>query len=227
MVPLLLTSSPLALAPYLHNPLRYHYSVEYFEDLRNINHCEFVIMKRDPSNKFILQNTLRTWSAYQLEQRKLRLAAADAEKGDRNEATDAVDVSGIKDDRKSAAATTPAEALALDQSYGTPQAGVRYGGCPYGCNHDKINGLAREPSVKKPIKREVSFGRDGGGTLSGDGSEDDADSEKSGNETENTKRERRERVELQAAEAKRDCEGMSDDDDPAARLRMGSLSGKL
>ncbi|KAK0814905.1 hypothetical protein LTR91_007427 [Friedmanniomyces endolithicus] len=41
----------------------YHWSVEYFEDLRNINHCEFIIMKRNDDNgKFLLQNHLRTWS---------------------------------------------------------------------------------------------------------------------------------------------------------------------
>ncbi len=41
----------------------YHFSVEYFEDLRNVNHCEFVVMKLNPDNgKFILQNQLRTWS---------------------------------------------------------------------------------------------------------------------------------------------------------------------
>lgn len=41
----------------------YHFSVEYFEDLRNVDHCEFVVMKLNPDNgKFILQNQLRTWS---------------------------------------------------------------------------------------------------------------------------------------------------------------------
>ena len=41
----------------------YHFSVEYFEDLRNINHCEFVVMKLNPDNgKYVLQNNLRTWS---------------------------------------------------------------------------------------------------------------------------------------------------------------------
>lgn len=41
----------------------YHWSVEYFEDLRNINHCEFIVMKQNYDNgKFILQNELRTWS---------------------------------------------------------------------------------------------------------------------------------------------------------------------
>ncbi|KAL9633623.1 MAG: hypothetical protein Q9164_004587 [Protoblastenia rupestris] len=41
----------------------YHFSVEYFEDLRNVNHCEFVVMKlNEGSGKYILQNQLRTWS---------------------------------------------------------------------------------------------------------------------------------------------------------------------
>ena len=42
---------------------RYHFSVEYFEDLRNVNHCEFVVMKKNlDSGKYILENQLRTWS---------------------------------------------------------------------------------------------------------------------------------------------------------------------
>jgi hypothetical protein len=46
----------------------YHFSVEYFEDLRNINHCEFIVMKKDPTNgKYILQNQLRTWTEYKRE----------------------------------------------------------------------------------------------------------------------------------------------------------------
>lgn len=41
----------------------YHWSVEYFEDLRNVNHCEFVVMKRSELNgKYVLENKLRTWS---------------------------------------------------------------------------------------------------------------------------------------------------------------------
>lgn len=41
----------------------YHFSVEYFEDLRNVNHCEFVVMRLNADNgKYVLQNQLRTWS---------------------------------------------------------------------------------------------------------------------------------------------------------------------
>lgn len=55
----------------------YHFSVEYFEDLRNVNHCEFVVMKLNPeSGKFILQNQLRTWS--QLRREEMEVAAPPA-----------------------------------------------------------------------------------------------------------------------------------------------------
>ena len=48
----------------------YHYSVEYFEDLRNVNHCEFVVMRLDrESGKYDLQNQLRTWSELREEKR--------------------------------------------------------------------------------------------------------------------------------------------------------------
>lgn len=44
----------------------YHYSVEYFEDLRNVEHCEFVVMRLgtegEEQGRYILENKLRTWS---------------------------------------------------------------------------------------------------------------------------------------------------------------------
>ena len=41
----------------------YHFSVEYFEDLRNVDHCEFIVLKLDEkSGKYRLLNDLRTWS---------------------------------------------------------------------------------------------------------------------------------------------------------------------
>ena len=47
----------------------YHWSVEYFEDLRNMNHCEFVVMQRNNHNgKFVLRNQLRTWTEWRREQ---------------------------------------------------------------------------------------------------------------------------------------------------------------
>lgn len=52
----------------------YHFSVEYFEDLRNVDHCEFVVMKLNPDNgKYILQNQLRTWSELRRERKNSRI----------------------------------------------------------------------------------------------------------------------------------------------------------
>ncbi len=49
----------------------YHFSVEYFEDLRNVNHCEFVVMKLNEENgKYELKNQLRTWSELRREKER-------------------------------------------------------------------------------------------------------------------------------------------------------------
>ncbi|KAK4999175.1 hypothetical protein LTR66_001745 [Elasticomyces elasticus] len=54
----------------------YHWSVEYFEDLRNVNHCEFVTMTRSPLNgRYLLENKLRTWS--ELRRKAVMTAAAE------------------------------------------------------------------------------------------------------------------------------------------------------
>jgi hypothetical protein len=45
----------------------FKYSVEYFENLRNIRHCEFVIMERNEQAKYELKSVLRTWSELQRE----------------------------------------------------------------------------------------------------------------------------------------------------------------
>jgi len=98
----------------------YHFSVEYFEDLRNVNHCEFLIMRRnDDSGKYILENNLRTWSGLKRE-RELALQAALKEKGeDGKENGNSKDVS------------------TLARSGSTVEIRRRWGGCPNGCNHDK------------------------------------------------------------------------------------------
>ena len=58
----------------------YHFSVEYFEDLRNMNHCEFVVMKLNEKNgKFILQNQLRTWSELKRERANSRSSIPEPE----------------------------------------------------------------------------------------------------------------------------------------------------
>ncbi|KAH8723381.1 phosphoglycerate mutase family protein [Phaeosphaeriaceae sp. PMI808] len=93
----------------------YHWSVEYFEDLRNINHCEFMIMKRSENNgKFILQNELRTWSELK------RRAAANPT------------VISTTTSRP-----TPITAGQLNSSPTIPAR--QWGGCINGCNHDRQN----------------------------------------------------------------------------------------
>ncbi|KAK2867955.1 hypothetical protein FQN49_003307 [Arthroderma sp. PD_2] len=55
----------------------YHFSVEYFEDLRNINHCEFVVMQKNLDNgKYVLRNKLRTWSELKKEREREREATS-------------------------------------------------------------------------------------------------------------------------------------------------------
>lgn len=97
----------------------YHWSVEYFEDLRNINHCEFVVMKLNPDNgKYVLQNQLRTWS----ELRKEKEAERQRERA-----------------AKGLAPATP-----LTPSDNSVPIRRTWGGCPDGCNH----GVRRKPSVR-------------------------------------------------------------------------------
>ncbi|XP_014553832.1 hypothetical protein COCVIDRAFT_18344 [Bipolaris victoriae FI3] len=113
----------------------YHWSVEYFEDLRNVNHCEFIIMKRSENNgRYILQNELRTWSELK------RRAAKEKE-----------------EQPKSATAATPSRNTSLSNlnqagSTSSPTVPIRrWGGCVNGCNHDKIN-YPRRPMRKNTME---------------------------------------------------------------------------
>ncbi|CAK7274951.1 hypothetical protein SEPCBS57363_006427 [Sporothrix epigloea] len=106
----------------------YHFSVEYFEDLRNVNHCEFLIMrKQDDSGKYKLESKLRTWSELRRERAALlkqkeeeNAGAKDSRKGDKDSAKL----------ERAAAGLTPSPSTTH-----VPQR--RWGGCPNGCNHDK------------------------------------------------------------------------------------------
>ncbi|KAG8629625.1 hypothetical protein KVT40_003490 [Elsinoe batatas] len=85
----------------------YHWTVEYFEDLRNVNHCEFVVMKRNESDKYSLETKMRTWSEL-----KRRATVTN------------------KDRRQSHSTQVP-------DSASSPSVPRRiWGGCVNGCNHD-------------------------------------------------------------------------------------------
>ncbi|KAI1179635.1 histidine phosphatase superfamily [Nemania sp. FL0916] len=91
----------------------YHFSVEYFEDLRNVNHCEFLIMKlKQDSGKYILQNNLRTWSGLRRE-RAASKAKAEKEQGENPGSKDAAKLDAV------------------------PIVPRKWGGCPEGCSHSK------------------------------------------------------------------------------------------
>jgi hypothetical protein len=103
----------------------YHFSVEYFEDLRNVNHCEFLIMrKKEDSGKYILENNLRTWS--ELKRERL-LALKEKEKNNPSSAVSEKDKEKEKKLEK------------LDASAKTTDVPIRkkWGGCPNGCDHGK------------------------------------------------------------------------------------------
>lgn len=95
----------------------YHFSVEYFEDLRNINHCEFLIMNKQENGKYVLENKLRTWS-------ELRRERALKKEKDKEKVT-----------------PTSRDTSKLDKALTASQSPIvaprRWGGCPDGCNHDK------------------------------------------------------------------------------------------
>ncbi|KAL7623932.1 hypothetical protein AAE478_005489 [Parahypoxylon ruwenzoriense] len=101
----------------------YHFSVEYFEDLRNVNHCEFLIMKKQKdSGKYDLQNKLRTWSELRRERAALQ-AKEDKELGDTGKE---------KEPNKQEKPNT------------TPAPPRKWGGCPQGCNHGKNFKIRRD-----------------------------------------------------------------------------------
>ncbi|KAF2488833.1 phosphoglycerate mutase-like protein [Lophium mytilinum] len=94
----------------------YHWSVEYFEDLRNVNHCEFIVMKQNQSNgRYILQNELRTWS-------ELKRRAASLEKHS-----------------ASTGSLTSSKGPPPPPYSSSPVIPVRrWGGCADGCNHSQV-----------------------------------------------------------------------------------------
>lgn len=101
----------------------YHFSVEYFEDLRNVNHCEFLIMRKQESGKYLLETKLRTWS----ELRRERAAQKEKERQERARELEQNSVDGGRPSKD-------ASKLERASSIVVPR---RWGGCPNGCDHGK------------------------------------------------------------------------------------------
>lgn len=111
----------------------YHFSVEYFEDLRNVNHCEFLIMrKNEESGKYLLENKLRTWSELRRERAQLLVK----EKG--GDGKDGKENGNSKESKLDCAPSiTPGVSSSVVASPAAVETRRRWGGCPNGCNHDK------------------------------------------------------------------------------------------
>lgn len=114
----------------------YHFSVEYFEDLRNVNHCEFLIMrKKEDSGKYILENNLRTWS--ELKRERLAAAASKEKASPAHQST--ANTMSEKDKEKERKLLGAGEGSSSNLAGGTSPIPVRkkWGGCPNGCDHGK------------------------------------------------------------------------------------------
>ncbi|GJN74431.1 phosphoglycerate mutase family domain-containing protein [Purpureocillium lilacinum] len=94
----------------------YHFTVEYFEDLRNVDHCEFLIMRKQDNGKYLLETKLRTWS--ELRRERALTIAKDGGSGSSNGNAAAAAKDEVKLERNKTFVVTR-----------------RWGGCPDGCNH--------------------------------------------------------------------------------------------
>jgi hypothetical protein len=141
----------------------YHFSVEYFEDLRNINHCEFLIMRKsEESGKYVLENNLRTWSELKRERAALR-AIKEREGKDSFTKEDAVKENGTssKDSsklEKALSTNSPATASPVEVRR-------RWGGCPDGCNHDKAFKI--RPNLADLVKSDSIISSEASATATG------------------------------------------------------------
>lgn len=134
----------------------YHFSVEYFEDLRNVNHCEFLIMRKESNGKYNLETKLRTWSGLKRER-----AQALKEKREKD----------LKEGKITALEMTtgpkPGDIPPTPPALTVPKR-KQWGGCPNGCDHGRFrykkensmhsmttNGaVSNSPIESPPIRRQ-------------------------------------------------------------------------
>lgn len=116
---------------------RYHWSVEYFEDLRNVNHCEFTVMKQNPdSGKFLLQNQLRTWS--ELKRQKAQQTRAE-------------------EARKDPQRRNTLSSFLTKQEVSPNIPPRKWGGCVGGCNHNHDQYPRRETEQHVPPAKDLTL----------------------------------------------------------------------
>lgn len=137
----------------------YHFSVEYFEDLRNVGHCEFLIMRKQDSGKYKLENKLRTWSELRRQRELAYKEAAEKEAAEE----------GGEAGGSTAVAERPKDGYQLQRKMSTSAAPRRWGGCPNGCTHTMHYKPRRD--LDELVSRDTnSRTTANGGTGSGSGS---------------------------------------------------------
>ena len=115
---------------------RYHWSVEYFEDLRNMNHCEFVLMNKNPDNgKYVLENNLRTWSELKRQRQEENNQGTNHNLPKRNTLTNFLSLS--------------AESPVIPQR--------KWGGCAAGCNHEHDLYPRRAAQLKQEAQSDLNL----------------------------------------------------------------------
>ncbi|TGZ83800.1 phosphoglycerate mutase-like protein [Ascodesmis nigricans] len=137
----------------------YHYSVEHFEDLKNVGHTEMIIMERNERGKYDLKTPLRTWSGKSYD-RQRELARYRCPPVD-------TDWSKLK-----SPTITSLDTSGLEQILN----GRKWGGCVNGCSHS-AEGLAPRDKTKGIMQAGRDFGgsRSGAPSMVGSDSEPDDD----------------------------------------------------
>lgn len=118
----------------------YHFSVEYFEDLRNVDHCEFLIMRREENGKYELETKLRTWSGLKRER-----ALALKEKAEKDEREGRISMSPLPIPLSSphlaemATGPKPGDLAPICPASPAIPKRKKWGGCPNGCDHGRFH----------------------------------------------------------------------------------------
>lgn len=118
----------------------YHFSVEYFEDLRNVDHCEFLIMRREETGKYELETKLRTWSGLKRERALALKEKAEMEAKEGKTSTSPIPVP-LSSSHLAEMATGPKPGDLAPICPASPAIPKRkkWGGCPNGCDHGRFH----------------------------------------------------------------------------------------
>ena len=115
----------------------FHWSVEYFEDLRNVEHCGFVVLEKCENGKYELKTEMRTWTGRGRERQEKGRYACPPPGG----------VEGVK-------------AMGVGE-----RVGRKWGGCAGGCTHEPYTEVREEEAeVERGKGRDFGGSRSGAGS---------------------------------------------------------------